>query len=137
MSQGARPGNLPVRIPYIESLGVVLDEMADGRAKATMLPKPEHMNSWGVVHGGIVMTLLDFTMAMAGRSAYPDSDPSDGRNLTIEMKTSFLRPGKGRLTISAQCVQAGRSLAFCEGEVIGEDGQPAARATGTYKFLRG
>ena len=131
------PGNLPLPIPFIEALGVQLLEMADGRARATMMPRPEHMNSWAVVHGGVLMTLLDFVMAMAGRSARPElarEGASAGGNLTVEMKTTFLRPGKGALTVTAHCVHAGRSLSFCEGEIVDADGRPVARASGTFKF---
>src|SRR5690606_30027518 len=105
-------GNLPLPIPFIESLGAQLLEMADGRARATMNPRPEHMNSWAVVHGGVLMTMLDFVMAMAGRSARSDltrEGPGAGGNLTVEMKTTFIRPARGELTVTAHCVHAGRS----------------------------
>jgi acyl-coenzyme A thioesterase PaaI-like protein len=150
----------PSRVPYIESLGVELLEMADGKAVAVMTPKPEHLNSWDVVHGGVLMTLLDFAMAMAGRSAWrprsgapveaadgdasaspgargaPSASPEqdEARNLTVEMKTSFLRPARGRLIVTGRCLQAGRSLSFCEAEITDADGAPIARASGTFKF---
>jgi uncharacterized protein (TIGR00369 family) len=124
-------------IPFIESLGGRLLEMADGRAVATMMPRPDHMNSWAVVHGGVLMSMLDFVMAMAGRSARPDlGDERPGGNLTVEMKTTFIRPARGRLSVKALCVHAGRSLSFCEGEIVDEKGQLVARASGTFKFWK-
>jgi acyl-CoA thioesterase len=129
-------GNLPGSIPFIESLGAHLQEMADGRAVATMTPRPEHMNSWAVVHGGVLMTLLDFVMAMAGRSARVDLVGESGGNLTVEMKTTFIRPARGRLTVKAQCLHAGRSLSFCEGEILDADELVVARASGTFKFWK-
>jgi uncharacterized protein (TIGR00369 family) len=125
----------PAPIPYIESLGAELLEMADGKAVAVMTPTREHMNSWDVVHGGVLMTLLDFAMAMAGRSAWRPASPTDeGRNLTVEMKTTFMRPGRGRLTITGRCLQAGRTLSFCEGEITDAEGTLVTRASGTFKF---
>lgn len=135
-SENARPGNLPVAIPFIESLGAQLQEMKDGSAVATMIPRPEHMNSWAVVHGGVLMTLLDFVMAMAGRSARADLDGEAGGNLTVEMKTSFIHPARGKLTIKAHCLHAGRSLSFCEGEIVDADQHIVARASGTFKFWK-
>jgi uncharacterized protein (TIGR00369 family) len=128
------PGNLPVSIPFIESMGAELQEMADGRARATMVPRPQHLNSWSVVHGGVLMSLLDFVMAMASRSARAGGAGEAGNNMTVEMKTTFIRPGRGVLTITGQCLHAGRSLSFCEGEVVDADGQTLARASGTFKF---
>ncbi len=136
VSATTRPGDLPVAIPFIESLGVQLHEMADGRAMATMIPRPEHMNSWAVAHGGVLMALLDFVMAMAGRSARADLDGEAGGNLTVEMKTSFIHPARGRLTIKAHCVHAGRSLSFCEGEILDAEQRIVARASGTFKFWK-
>ena len=128
---------LPVPIPFIEWLGAQLLEMADGRAVATVTPRPEHMNSWAVVHGGVVMTMLDFVMAMAGRSARPDLAADEaGGNLTVEMKTTFIRPAKGTLTVTTQCLHAGRSLSFCEGEILNTERQLVARASGTFKFWK-
>lgn len=138
-TDGSVAGNLPMPVPFIESLGVQLLEMADGRACATMTPRPEHMNSWAVVHGGVLMTLLDFVMAMAGRSARPDlagEGANAGGNLTVEMKTTFIRPAKGAITVTAQCVHAGRSLSFCEGEILDGEGRLVARASGTFKFWK-
>jgi len=138
-SAPAVPGNLPHPIPFIESLGTQLLEMADGRARATMTPRPEHMNSWSVLHGGVLMTMLDFVMAMAGRSARDDlahEGAKAGGNLTVEMKTTFIRPARGAITVTAQCVHAGRSLSFCEGEILDAEGQVVARASGTFKYLK-
>ncbi len=131
------PGNLPVPIPFIDALGVELLEMADGQAVATMTPGPVHMNSWAVVHGGVLMTLLDFIMAMAGRSARADfrsGHAAPGGNLTVEMKTTFIRPATGRLTATGRSLHAGRSLTFCEGEITNDGGETVARASGTFKY---
>jgi len=128
--------NFPVPVPFLESLGARLLEMGDGRALATLVPRPEHMNSWGVVHGGVLMTLLDFVMSMAGRSMRTDlrgGDGNAGGNLTVEMKTTFIRPGKETLFISGHCLQAGRTLNFCEGEIRDHTQQLVARASGTFK----
>jgi acyl-CoA thioesterase len=129
-------GGLPVPIPFIESLGARLLEMADGHALATVTPRAEHMNSWGVVHGGVLMAMLDFVMAMAGRSARPDLAGADGGNLTVEMKTTFIRPAKGTLTVTARSLHAGKSLGFCEGEILNAEQHLIARASGTFKFWK-
>jgi uncharacterized protein (TIGR00369 family) len=124
------------QIPFIESLGARLLEMGEGRAMATVTPRAEHMNSWGVVHGGVLMAMLDFVMAMAGRSARADLSGEATVNLTVEMKTTFMRPAKGTLTVTARCLHAGKSLSFCEGEILDGDQRLLARASGTFKFWK-
>ncbi len=82
------------------------------------------------------MTLLDVVMAHAARS--PEMHlPDGGRGVvTIEMKTSFMRPATGRLRGMGKLLTSTASLAFCEGSVFNGEGVLVAHATGTFKFLR-
>ena len=90
------------------------------------------MNSWEVAHGGVLMTMLDVAMATAARS-----DHLDGPGVaTIEMKTSFMRPGEGELRCHAKLLHRSTTMAFCEGSVFGGDGKLCAHATGTFKYLK-
>lgn len=73
----------------------------------------ELMNSWRVAHGGAVMMLADIALAVAARTL----DASAKGAMTVELKVSFIAPGRGRLIAEGRCLHAGRSLAFCEGEV--------------------
>lgn len=126
-----------VRIPFAEHLGFELQRFHGGEAEITVPPREELTNSWGVAHGGLVMTLLDVVMAHAARSPdVPDGEPQPGV-VTIEMKTTFMRPGLGRLRGHGQLIHRTASLAFCEGRVYAEDGTLAAHATVTFKYMRG
>jgi len=96
----------------------------------------QHTNSFGVAHGGLSMTLLDVAMAHAARSlnkAQPDGGPG---LVTLEMKTSFMRPGTGRLRVVGKVMHATASMAFTEGHVYDQRGKVCAHATATFKFLR-
>jgi len=121
-------------IPFVDHLGFTLERFEGGESELWFPPRPEHLNSFGVTHGGAVMTFLDVIMATAARSV----DPQMGV-VTIEMKTSFMRPanvpfgqmlvGKGRLQHRT------RSMAFTEGSVFDAQGQLCAHATGTFKYV--
>ena len=123
-----------VKIPFVEQLGFTLERFEGGESELHFAPRPEHFNSFAVTHGGAVMTFLDVIMATAARSV----DPAMGV-VTIEMKTSFMRPaqvaagqvlvGKGRLQHRT------RSMAFTEGSVFDAQGQLCAHATGTFKYV--
>jgi len=54
-----------VHIPFVEHLGFELQQFEGGQAQITFNPRPEHENSFNVVHGGASMTLLDVVMAHA------------------------------------------------------------------------
>jgi len=108
--------------------------MADGRAEVALELQPRHMNSWHVVHGGVVMTLLDVAMAMAGRSL----EPAARGGVTIDMNTSFARPAGvcgERIVATGHAYHRSSTLCFCEGEVRNGD-KLVARAMGTFKYRR-
>ncbi|MGP8097956.1 MAG: PaaI family thioesterase, partial [Steroidobacteraceae bacterium] len=75
-------------IPFIKDLGVEFLVADAGRASVALQLRERHLNSWNVAHGGVLMTLLDVAMAVAGRSL----DPAAGGGVTVEMKTSFVQP---------------------------------------------
>jgi uncharacterized protein (TIGR00369 family) len=128
----------PRHIPFVELLGFDLLKFEGGEAEIAVDLREELKNSWGMAHGGVTMTLLDVAMAHAARSPQqPGGEPRGGGLVTIEMKTSFMRPGVGKLTAKARILQGSASLAFCEGLVYDEKGTLTAHATGTFKYLDG
>jgi uncharacterized protein (TIGR00369 family) len=127
----------PIRIPFVDSLGLELIRFEGGESELALTLRGELSNSWGVAHGGVTMSLLDVAMAHAARSpGQPAGDDQRGV-VTIEMKTSFLRPGTGRLVARGRLLKRTPSLAFCEGSVFDADDELVAHATGTFKYLRG
>ncbi|MDB5898797.1 MAG: hypothetical protein JWP41_2399 [Ramlibacter sp.] len=120
-----------VEIPFVHHLGFKLIMMEGGASELQYLPRPEHMNSFLVTHGGAIMTLLDVTMATAARSV----DAEIGV-VTIEMKTTFMQPCRGLLTGKGRLMHRTRSMAFTEGTVFDAEGKACAHATGTFKYVK-
>lgn len=130
------PLKFPVHIPFVEQLGFELHSIGDGVAELRVDLKEAHLNSWEVAHGGVLMTLLDVAMAHAARSIHRDQPDFGPGVVTVEMKTSFMRPGEGELRAVGKLLHRSTTMAFCEGSVFGEDGKLCAHATGTFKYLR-
>jgi uncharacterized protein (TIGR00369 family) len=128
---------LAVRIPFAELLGLELVRFEADEAEIALELREELCNSWSVAHGGVIMTLLDVVMAHAARSPGADGTVDSHGIVTVEMKTSFMRPGEGRLIGTARRMHRTASLAFCEATVQGGDGKLVAQATGTFKYMRG
>ena len=119
-----------VHIPFVELLGFELETFEGGEASISFNPRPEHENSFNVVHGGASMTLLDVVMAHAARSV----EPAMGV-VTIEMKTSFMRAAKGPLLAKGKLIHRTATMAFTEGSIFDAAGKLCAHATGTFKFV--
>jgi uncharacterized protein (TIGR00369 family) len=126
----------PLHIPFVEALGFELHAFADGQAELRVDLGQAHLNSWDVAHGGVLMTLLDVAMAHAARSIHAHEADFGPGVVTVEMKTSFMRPGEGRLRALGKLLHRSTTMAFCEGSVLDDDGHLCAHATGTFKYLR-
>jgi acyl-CoA thioesterase len=121
-------------IPFTRDLGVEFISADNGRALVALDLAPRHLNSWSVAHGGVLMTLLDVAMAVAGRSL----DPAAAGGVTLEMKTNFLQPANAgtRLIASGHVFHRSSAMAYCEGEVRDTADRLIAKAMGTFKYRK-
>ena len=126
-----------IPIPFVDLLGFELIRFDRGEAELAVELRDELCNSWSVAHGGVTMTLLDVAMAHAARSPGEDGAVVQSGVVTIEMKTSFMRPGLGRMVAVARRLHRTASLAFCEASIVDGEGKMVAQATGTFKYLKG
>ena len=126
-----------VRIHFVERLGFELERVDPGECEIRLELREELTNSWSVAHGGVTMTLLDVAMAHAARSPESAGGGLQPGVVTVEMKTSFMRPGEGLLVATGRRLHRTASLAFCEGSVHDREGRLVAHATGTFKYLKG
>jgi uncharacterized protein (TIGR00369 family) len=136
MSQRPPALTFPVHIPFVERLGFELHSLGDGAAELRVDLNEGLLNSWEVAHGGVIMTLLDVAMAHAARSIHRHLPNYGPGVVTVEMKTSFMRPGEGELRAVGKLLHRSTTMAFCEGSVFGGDGKLCAHATGTFKYLK-
>lgn len=126
--------SFPISIPFIDHLGMHLVAHGNDQAIIELPLQPWMMNSFGVGHGGVVMTLLDVAMALSGRG---EQDDFATGNITIEMKTTFLAPAKGeRLRAVGTCLKRTGRLAFCEAEIVDMQGELVAKSSGTFRRTR-
>ena len=126
-----------IRIPFVELLGFELLRFERGEAEIALSLRDELTNSWGVAHGGVSMTLLDVVMAHAARAPGEDGVAEESGVVTVEMKTTFMRPGLGRVVATGKRLHRTASMAFCEGSLVDAEGKLVAHATGTFRYLKG
>lgn len=118
-------------VPFLDHLGIQHEKIGDGQVRVTLELKPEHLNSFAVAHGGIIMSLLDVAMAMSARVKLNHH----GGIMTIDMSTNFIRPAKQKVIVEGNILQTGKSIQFCEANAFDESGQLIAKAIGSFKLL--
>ena len=128
---GGRGEYFGIDVPFMRYIGLEAVSI-DTDACLTRLPlRPENTNSRGVVHGGVLMSVLDFTLSAAARS----HAPLEFSAVTIDLTTHFLGEAKTELAVEGRCIRRGGTIVFCEGEVRDRDGQVLTIARGAFKLL--
>jgi uncharacterized protein (TIGR00369 family) len=114
-------------------LGVRPLHAEPGRVSFEFHASEQFLNPAGVIQGGFLTVMLDETMGPAALSAL-----GPGHTVpTLELKVSFLRPGRvGRLVADARVVHKGRSVVFLEGRLTDDDGNLIATSTATARVVR-
>ena len=104
----------------------------DGRGRIYLDVGPQHANRHGVLHGGIIATMLGSACGYAGaRRIDPEALPE---MLSISFTTQFLAPVReGRATAIGMVTGGGRRTLFIAGDLYDSEGRLAATSTGVYR----
>lgn len=107
----------------------------DGSCTVSMDLKPQHLNRHGILHGGMVATLLD---VVCGNTASQFFDAKNHAPLvTVSLTLSYVAAARGgRVTARAKATGGGASIAHVFGELLDDEGKLLATATGVFKRIR-
>lgn len=116
---------------YLEFLGFRLAEWKEGFARLEMSVRPDHRNTVGFLHGGVIASLLDISGAVAGSYGIADEFVS----LTINQNCTYMAPHKGNTVIAeGELIRSSTTLFFTQSKLTDPDRNLlCATATGTYK----
>jgi uncharacterized protein (TIGR00369 family) len=114
--------------PYFRLISMEIETLAWGRSRLVVEVKEDHLQPFGMVHGGVFSSLID---AAAFWAVYPCLDEADGMT-TVEMKLNYLAPAvEGRLAAEGRAVKVGRTLSLGEASVTNGQGRLLAHGTAT------
>ncbi len=131
-------------IPFNRVIGVTLESMSPTGARMEVAHRDELTNNpaSGILHGGVVSSILDVVGGLSALSALVfdrDLDTLDEileifvKFGTVDLRVDYLRPGVGeRFTATGTVMRSGRRLAVTRMEFSNEQGTLLATGTGTY-----
>lgn len=126
-------GTLPP--PPIAGLFNMMLTRADaGDVAFTCTPDESAYNPIGLIHGGLVCTLLDSAIGCAVQTTLP----AGVGYTSVEIKVNYLRPvhaDSGELTARGWTTKPGRKIAFAEADVRNSDGKIVATGSGSCLIL--
>ena len=112
-----------------ELLGISLDQAEKGYAAASLTLGPQHLNGIGIVQGGVLFSLADYTFAAAANYADPI--------VSLETTISFIKPAQqGRIVAEAREVSRTGRFSVVDVRVSDDDGQTLALFHGRGYVLK-
>jgi len=127
----ASPG-AAMRHPFVNHVGVRIEEQRGGLSRCTLSVEGHHFNSAGAVHGGVLFTLADTAM---GAALYSTLAPGE-ICATIEIKINYFRPVlAGAVVCTGEIISKGWSVANLEAIIYARE-VLVAKANGTFSVQR-
>lgn len=93
-----------------------------------------HLQPFGIVHGGVLATLIDTATFWSVFLRIPE----DAGLVNVDLKLNYLKPViNGQLTAVGSSIKSGRSISYAEAKVLNADGELVAHGTSTLMTLQG
>jgi 1,4-dihydroxy-2-naphthoyl-CoA hydrolase len=107
-----------------EALGFALDEAGPDRVVMSWTVGPQHLQPYGIVHGGVYCSVIEASASIGAALWFGDR----GKVVGAANHTNFLRAAReGRLVATATPIHRGRSQQLWQVEVHDEDDRLVAR----------
>lgn len=120
--------------PYPSHMAMTLEDIDIDRADVVIRLAPCHLQPFGIVHGGVVATIIDTATFWAAFLRLPEADGL----VNVDLKLNYLQAAvDGRLTASGACLRSGRSVSYAEAKVYDDHGRLIAHGTSTLMALPG
>src|SRR5260221_3895723 len=115
-------------------LGYRLAEWRADFARLELILEPKHLNRSGVVHGGVLATMLDVALGYAG--VFSAEPRRLRRAVTLSLTTSFLGQAKsGVLNCVARRRGGGNTIFMATREVLDDSGTAIALGDGAVPYI--
>ncbi|CAH1217708.1 hypothetical protein PAECIP111893_04295 [Paenibacillus plantiphilus] len=103
-----------------------------GKAVICLEVQPHHLNLFGLVHGGVIATLIDNAMGLVVVQACPDE-----KTVTAQMNINYLKSeSKGVVTCEAELIHRSHRTLTLQSSVFGDDGELLAWGSGSFRRVK-
>jgi len=120
--------------PFPSHLRMKLDTISLDQATVKLETAQCHLQPFGIVHGGVMATLIDTATFWSVFLRLPE----DAGLVNIDLKLNYLKSiASGIMTAKGRCIRAGRSINYAEASVEDKEGNLIAHGTSTLMVLPG
>jgi len=120
--------------PYPRHLRMQLVSISFDQAEVKLKTEKCHLQPFGIVHGGVLATLIDTATFWSVFLRLPE----DAGLVNIDLKLNYLKSiSTGIMTAQGRCIRAGRSINYAEASIKDKEGNLVAHGTSTLMVLPG
>jgi len=120
--------------PYPSHMAMTLDHIEIDGADVGLNLSQCHLQPYGIVHGGVVATVIDTATFWSAFLRLPE----DAGLVNVDLKLNYLQPVvDGKLIGRGTCMRPGRSICYSEAKVFDENENLIAHGTSTLMVLPG
>ncbi len=120
--------------PFPAHLPFRLVTMTLDRARIELDVAQCHLQPFGIVHGGVIATLVDTATFWAGFGSIPE----DAGLVNVDLKLNYLQSvAEGRLVAEGRAIRSGRTISYTEATITTATGVLVAHGTSTLMVLPG
>jgi uncharacterized protein (TIGR00369 family) len=120
--------------PYPRHLRMQLTSISVDQAMVKLKTEQCHLQPFGIVHGGVLATLIDTATFWSVFLRLPE----DVGLVNIDLKLNYLKSiSTGLMTAEGRCIRAGRSINYAEASVKDKKGNILAHGTSTLMVMPG
>ncbi|HKP29258.1 MAG TPA: PaaI family thioesterase [Gemmatimonadales bacterium] len=120
--------------PFPSHLPMRLTDMTMDTSRVELDIAECHMQPFGIVHGGVIATLVDTATFWAGIGPLAE----DSGLVNVDLKLNYLESAtQGRLVATGRRIRAGRTTSYTEAYVHTGEGRLIAHGTSTLMALPG
>jgi len=120
--------------PFPDHMSMRLSAIELDKAVIELRTGPCHLQPYGIVHGGVLATLIDTATFWAVYMRIPE----ESGLVNIDLKLNYLRPVESGLLIAeGRAIRSGNSISYAETNVLNEKRELVAHGTSTLMTLPG
>jgi uncharacterized protein (TIGR00369 family) len=120
--------------PFFEHMSMQLVSIEVDKALIELEASRSHLQPYGMVHGGVVATLIDTATFWAAFMRIPE----DAGMVNIDLKLNYLKSfQEGLLRATGTTIRSGQSISYAEAKIMDSEGELIAHGTSTLMTLAG
>ena len=128
------------QFPFFNLIGLDVLDAAPGRSTTSIAFRPDLTQPFGIIHGGIIATLIDTGIAHALllTERFQQVRHEGGAVVSVDLRVKYFRPvSEGMMRCESVITRMGRQVIHAESVVTNDEGKEVARGDSIYMIVPG